>query len=48
MRVPLEAVKAQAQQAVGHPFIIEYGASLALKTTMASGQAFELAIVSRK
>jgi molybdate transport system substrate-binding protein len=46
IRVPLEAIKAQAEQAVGHPFIIEYGASLALKGTIESGQAFELAIVT--
>jgi len=39
-------VKAQAQQAVGHPFIIEYGASLGLKSTIESGQAFEVAIVT--
>ena len=46
VRVPLEAVKEQAQQAVGHPFVIEYGASQALRSTMESGQAFELAIVT--
>jgi len=46
IRAPFEAVKAQAQQAVGHPFIIEYGASLGLKSTIESGQAFEVAIVT--
>ncbi len=46
IRVPLETVKAQAEQAVGHPFVIEYGASRGLSATMESGQAFELAIVT--
>jgi molybdate transport system substrate-binding protein len=46
IRVPLEAVRQQAQQAGGHPLAVEYGASLALKDTMAAGQAFELALVT--
>src|SRR5205823_57400 len=46
IRAPFEAVKAQAQQAAGHPFVIEYGASLGLKSTIESGQAFEVAIVT--
>jgi molybdate transport system substrate-binding protein len=46
IRAPFEAVKAQAEQAAGHRFIIEYGASLGLKSTIESGQAFEVAIVT--
>src|SRR2546427_1751278 len=46
LRAPLEAIKADAEKAVGHSFIIEYGASLALKNTIESGQPFELAIVT--
>jgi molybdate transport system substrate-binding protein len=46
VRVPLEAVKAEAEKAIGHPFIIEYGASMGLRATIESGQAFEVAIVT--
>jgi molybdate transport system substrate-binding protein len=46
VRVPLEAVKADAEKAVGHPFIIEYGASMGLRATMESGQPFEITIVT--
>jgi molybdate transport system substrate-binding protein len=46
IRVPLEAVKQQAERAVGHSFVIEYGASQGLRATMESGQPFEVAIVT--
>jgi molybdate transport system substrate-binding protein len=46
MKAPLEAVRAQAEAAVGHPLVIEYGASLTLKNLIESGQAFELAILT--
>jgi len=46
LRVPFESVREQAQHAVGHPFIIEYGASQGLRATMESDQAFEVAIVT--
>jgi molybdate transport system substrate-binding protein len=46
LRAPLEAIKEDAEKAVGHSFIIEYGASLALKNTIESGQPFEVAIVT--
>ena len=46
IRVPFGAVIAQAETKVGHHFVIQYGASLNLKSTMESGQPFEVAIVT--
>jgi molybdate transport system substrate-binding protein len=46
LRAPLEKVRPQLEQAVGHPLIIEYNASLAAKATIESGQPFEVAIVT--
>jgi molybdate transport system substrate-binding protein len=46
LRAPLEAVKTQAEKAIGHPLVTQYGASLGLKATIESGQPFELAIVT--
>lgn len=43
----LEAVRAQAEQAVGHPFLIEYGSTAGIKGEIEAGQAFEVAIVGR-
>jgi molybdate transport system substrate-binding protein len=43
---PLEAVKAQAQSAVGKPLIIQYGSARAdLQKAILSGQTFEVAIL---
>jgi len=42
----LESVKRQAEEAIGHPIIIQYGASKELKTTIESGQPFEVAIIT--
>jgi molybdate transport system substrate-binding protein len=45
IRVPLETVRAQAEKAVGHPFVIEYGTSVGLKPTIES-RAFDVAILT--
>jgi molybdate transport system substrate-binding protein len=46
IRVPLEEVRAQAEQAVGHPLVIEYGSARGnLKDEILAGQAFEVAIL---
>ena len=46
IRVPLEEVRAQAGQAVGHPLVIEYGSARGnLKDEILAGQAFEVAIL---
>jgi molybdate transport system substrate-binding protein len=46
IRVPLEAVRAQAEHAVGHPLVIEYGSARGnLKGEILAGQAFEVAIL---
>ena len=46
MRAPLDAVTAQAERTIGHPLAIEYGTSQGLQSAMASGQGFEVAIVT--
>jgi molybdate transport system substrate-binding protein len=46
IREVLEAVKGQAEVAVGHPIVAEYGPSKDLKATIESGQAFEVVIVA--
>lgn len=46
LRVPFQAVKAQAEAAIGHPIVAEYGASRGLTAQMDSGQAFEVAILT--
>ena len=46
IRVPLDEVRAQAEQAVGHPLVIEYGSARGnLKDEILAGQAFEVAIL---
>jgi molybdate transport system substrate-binding protein len=42
----LEAVRGQAEKAVGHPLIMQYGASKDLKSTIDSGQPFEVTIIT--
>jgi len=45
-RVPLDAVLAQAQQAIGHPLVVEYGSARGnLKDEILAGQEFEVAIL---
>jgi len=46
LRAPFEAVRAQAQQAVGHPLVVEYGASRRLQSEIEAGQPFEAAILT--
>jgi len=46
IKVPLEEVRAEAQKAVGHPLVIEYGSARGgLKDEILAGQAFEVAIL---
>ena len=45
VRVPLQAVRSDLERALGHPTVIQYGASLGLKETL-ERQAFEIAIVT--
>src|SRR5260370_93842 len=46
IRVAMEAVRAQAEQAIGHPLKIDYGASLALKPRIAGGASCDVAIIT--
>lgn len=46
LRVPFQAVKAQAEAAIGHPIVAEYGASRRLTSQMEAGQPFEVAILT--
>ena len=46
IRTPLEAVRAEAEKAVGHPLVIEYGSARGnLKEEILKGQSFEVAIL---
>ena len=46
IRVPLEEVREQAEKAVGHPLVIEYGSARGnLKDEILAGQAFEVAML---
>ena len=46
IRVPLEEVREQAEKAVGHPLVIEYGSARGnLKDEILAGQAFEVAVL---
>lgn len=46
IRTPLEAVRAEAQKAVGKPLVIEYGSARGnLKDQILSGQPFEVAML---
>ncbi len=46
LKAPLESVRSQAQAAVGHPLVIEYGASRTLRAEIEGGQAFEVAVLT--
>ena len=46
IRGVLEAARPKAEKAIGHPLLIQYGASKDLKATIESGQAFEVTIVT--
>jgi ABC-type molybdate transport system substrate-binding protein len=46
IRTPLEAVRAEAQKAVGKPLVIEYGSARGnLKDQILAGQPFEVAML---
>ncbi len=46
LRVPFQAVKAQAEAAIGHSIVAEYGASRRLTSQMEANQPFEVAILT--
>ena len=46
LRVPFEAVKAQAEGAVGHPILVEYGASRGLQSIIESLQPIEVVVMT--
>lgn len=45
LKAPMEAVRAQAEQAIGHPRNIEYGASLALKPKIEAGEVCDVGLL---
>jgi molybdate transport system substrate-binding protein len=46
IRTPLEAVRAEAERAVGHPLVIEYGSARGnLKDRILAGQGFDVAML---
>ncbi|HEU4688251.1 MAG TPA: substrate-binding domain-containing protein [Vicinamibacterales bacterium] len=46
IRIPLEAVRAEASRAIGHPLVIEYGSARGnLKDSIMAGNAFEVALL---
>ena len=46
VRTPLEAVRAEAQKAIGHPIVIQFGSARGnIRSEILAGQAFEIAIV---
>ncbi len=46
IRIPLDAVRADASKAIGHPLVIEYGSARGnLKDAIMSGTAFEIAML---
>ena len=46
IRIPLEAVRAEASRAIGHPLAIEYGSARGnLKDSIMAGKAFEVALL---
>ena len=46
IRVPLEAVRAQASKAIGRPLVIEYGSARGnLKDSIMAGNAFDVALL---
>jgi molybdate transport system substrate-binding protein len=46
LRAPLEAVRAEAEKAIGRPLAVQYAASRLLQAEIEQGQAFELAILT--
>ncbi len=46
LRVPFEAVKAQAEDAVGRPILVEYGPSRGLQSIIESPQAIEVVVMT--
>ena len=47
LKASLDPVKADAEKAVGHPLVIEYGPSKGLQTQIEGGAAFEASILTR-
>jgi molybdate transport system substrate-binding protein len=46
IRIPLDAVRAEAAKAIGHPLVIEYGSARGnLKDSVMAGNAFEVALL---
>lgn len=46
IRIPLDAVRAEASRAIGHPLVIEYGSARGnLKDSIMAGKAFEVALL---
>jgi molybdate transport system substrate-binding protein len=46
IRIPLEAIRAEASNAIGHPLVIEYGSARGnLKDSVLAGNAFEVALL---
>jgi molybdate transport system substrate-binding protein len=46
IRIPLDAVRAEASKAIGHPLVIEYGSARGnLKDTVMAGTEFEVAML---
>jgi molybdate transport system substrate-binding protein len=46
IRIPLDAVRAEASKAIGHPLVIEYGSARGnLKDAVMSGAGFEVALL---
>ena len=46
VKAALDALKPQAEKAVGHPLAIEYGSTAALKRKIEAGEAFDLTIIT--
>jgi molybdate transport system substrate-binding protein len=46
LKASLEAVRADAEKAAGHPLVIEYGASKALRAQIEGGQVFEVTVLT--
>src|SRR5262245_1899620 len=46
IRIPLDAVRAEASKAIGHPLVIEYGSARGnLKDAVMAGRGFEIAML---
>jgi len=46
LKAPMEAVREEAEKAVGHPLIIEYGPALSLKQMIEAGETFDVALLT--